>query len=694
MSQKRRSGDKTTEKETGIPALRRDINRVDEELLSLLARRRGLSQEMARAKAQGSSIRDPKREEELLVRLIRAGREAGLDAHFVTKVFHEIIDDSIRLQQEYLQKLANRDGEPEVIRVAFQGIEGAYSQLAAKEFFSEYDDRLAYLGLTSFTEVVQAVEQGRADYAMLPIENTTSGGINEVYDLLLHTRLLIVAEKKYRVRHCLIASSDVPMASLRRIYSHPQAVAQCSDFLAGLSQCQVEYFTDTAMSVSRIKDEGNPSQAAIASEASAENFGLHVLKRDLANQAENFTRFLIVARTPREVDLRIPCKTSLVMATGQKAGSLVEALLVFRNNGLNLAKLESRPILGNPWEEMFYVDFDGNIADPGVREALDELARVTRFIKVLGSFPSQDLPRTSLPPATVAAAQPRRKGTAATDDAAAEQSTAAPAKPTKPSGYRLASREHKPEDTVVEIKGVKLGGSSFAIIAGPCSVESREQIMACAREVKEQGGVVLRGGCFKPRTSPYSFQGLGYEGLEYLVEAGTAYGLPVITEVLSTEDVVKVAETSDMLQIGARNMQNFTLLGEVGRVNRPVMLKRGLMSSLDELLHAAEYILAGGNQQVILCERGIRTFETATRNTLDLSAVPILRARTHLPVIVDPSHAAGDRELVAPLARAAKAVGAQGIMVEIHPEPEKAMSDGPQALRFPQFKALAGELLG
>jgi chorismate mutase/prephenate dehydratase len=268
---------------------------------------------------------------------------------------------------------------------------------------------------------------------------------------------------------------------------------------------------------------------------------------------------------------------------------------------------------------------------------------------------------------------------------------ASPAAPTS-GGWRLASREHKAADTVIRAKDCLVGGAEFVIIAGPCSVESRDQIQACAREVRERGAHILRGGCFKPRTSPYAFQGLGYEGLDQLVEAGRAYGLPVITEVLSSEDVVKVAERADLLQVGARNMQNFTLLREVGRVNRPVLLKRGLMASLDELLHAAEYILSQGNQQVILCERGIRTFETATRNTLDLSAIPILRARTHLPVIVDPSHAAGDRDLVPPLARAAKAVGAQGIMIEIHPDPERALSDGPQALRFPQFAELMGEL--
>jgi chorismate mutase/prephenate dehydratase len=240
---------------------------------------------------------------------------------------------------------------------------------------------------------------------------------------------------------------------------------------------------------------------------------------------------------------------------------------------------------------------------------------------------------------------------------------------------------------------VRLGGDDLVVIAGPCAVESVEQIMACAREVKEAGGHIRRGGCFKPRTSPYSFQGLGYEGLDMLVEAGRKYDLPVVTEVLSPHDVARVAETADILQIGARNMQNFTLLSEVGRVRRPVMLKRGMSSSLDELLQAAEYILSGGNQQVFLCERGIRTFETATRNTLDLSAVPVLRSRSHLPVIVDPSHAAGKRDLVPTLALASKTVGAHAIMVEIHPEPEKALSDGPQALLFPQFESLMQGLL-
>ncbi len=248
---------------------------------------------------------------------------------------------------------------------------------------------------------------------------------------------------------------------------------------------------------------------------------------------------------------------------------------------------------------------------------------------------------------------------------------------------------------MIEVGGIRLGGTApFAIIAGPCSVESREQIFACARAAHESGVSLFRGGCFKPRTSRYDFQGLGFEALALLREAAAAYGLAVVTEVLQPGDIEAVAREADILQIGARNMQNFALLKAAGKTRIPVLLKRGMMSSVEEWLNAAEYIMGEGNMRVILCERGIRTFETATRNTLDLSAVPVLRERTHLPVIVDPSHAAGRREWVAALARAARAVGAHGAMIEFHPDPATALSDGAQSLDLPQFAAVARELLG
>lgn len=246
--------------------------------------------------------------------------------------------------------------------------------------------------------------------------------------------------------------------------------------------------------------------------------------------------------------------------------------------------------------------------------------------------------------------------------------------------YPMVSRAHHPQDSVVKIEGVNFGGPTVQVIAGPCSVESEDQILASARAAKAAGAALLRGGAFKPRTSPYSFQGLGRRGLELLAQARAETGLPVVTEVVAPEDVEMVSELADVLQIGARNMQNFRLLEAAGRQPKPVLLKRGMSATIDELLLAAEYVVSNGNPRLILCERGIRTYEKATRNTLDIGAVPLLKARTHLPVIVDPSHACGLRELVPALSLAAIAAGADGLIVEMHPEPERALSDGRQSL--------------
>jgi 3-deoxy-7-phosphoheptulonate synthase len=254
--------------------------------------------------------------------------------------------------------------------------------------------------------------------------------------------------------------------------------------------------------------------------------------------------------------------------------------------------------------------------------------------------------------------------------------------------FKLASREFHPQDTVFPINGVSIGGEQVIVMGGPCAVESREQLLETARAVKAAGAHALRGGAFKPRTSPYSFQGLGEEGLRLLAEARKETGLPIITEVMAPEQVPMVTTYADILQIGARSMQNYALLHAVGESQRPVMLKRGMMSTIEELLMSAEYILSHGNHRVILCERGIRTFEPYTRNTLDISAVPLLKQLSHLPVVVDPSHGTGKWELVVPVARAAVAAGADGLIVEVHPHPEQAMSDGAQSLKPSRFAEL------
>lgn len=257
------------------------------------------------------------------------------------------------------------------------------------------------------------------------------------------------------------------------------------------------------------------------------------------------------------------------------------------------------------------------------------------------------------------------------------------------SPYKLASRETQEDPTIVDLgMGVTVGGKRLLVIAGPCAVESREQILDVASAIQDSGAHMLRGGAFKPRTSPYAFQGLKQDGLVLLGMAKEQYGLPVITEIMDIKSLEVISDYADCLQVGARNIQNFQLLKELGRIRKPVLLKRGLSTTIEEFLMSAEYVLSGGNSQVILCERGIRTFETATRNTLDISAVPVLKEKTHLPVIVDPSHGTGHARYVAPMALAAIAAGADGLMIEVHPKPEEALSDGPQSLRPAEFRAM------
>lgn len=708
----------TSEHNQNISDLRGRIDQLDSELLTILADRLELARQVVQAKdGQNIEIRDLARERDLIRRRLIEGGARGLESHFLTKVFHEILAESNRTQHDFLQSKLNQRPSRGPLRIAFQGIDGSYSHLAGRSHFATAHldhnaEPAKFVGFGSYQDAVKAVESGACDYGLLPIENTISGAINDVYDLILNSNVAIVGERKFLVQHCLIAQDAVPVSHLKRIYASPLAVAECSAFLASIPDCAVEFSNDSARAVKKLLEDADRLHAAIASEEAANMLGLEVIQRNIGNQESSFTRYIIVAKNQAQVDPRIPAKTSIVMHTLNKPGSLVEALLVFRERGINLTKLESRPIPTNSWEEMFYVDFLGNVANPEVKAALADLTKCVRFTKVLGCYPTCDIEpvaalghthRDEQHNETITAEQkesakeapiPAATQVASNVASQAVSSTAnsATKAPSKDKGYTLATREHKHENTVIDLGGVKIGDGNFLVIAGPCSVESREQIMACAKHARANGALILRGGVFKPRTSPYSFQGLGYEGLELLVEAGRAFGLPVITEVMTTEDVDRVAERADIIQIGARNMQNFSLLKVIGQTRTPVMLKRGMSSSIEELLQAVEYILAGGNQQVFLCERGIRTFETATRGTLDISAVPVLKARTHLPVFIDPSHAAGVRELVPPLAMAAKAVGADGIIVEFHPEPEKALSDGPQALRFAQFETLMAQL--
>ena len=662
-----------------ISQIRNDIDHVDSEILRLLAERRAHSLRMAKEKGLTERpSRDQIREEDLIADRVLSGLDHDLDSGLIIRLWREIVNDSVRVQQE---KLGGLEHDLDSITVAIQGILGSYSHLASEQYHGAKGVEATYVRERTFADAIARVKAGEADVAVLPVENTTSGGISEVYDLLLDSGLNFVGEVKFRVRHCLLGLESASVSDIRKIYCHPQAIAQCSGFLAGLEDVEVVHFSDTALSGKRIRELNDPSIAAIASEESARLYGLDVLRTGIANRDENYTRFVVVSPTEAEILEGVPTKTSVVMAVGNHPGALMDALSIFRDGNVNLVKLESRAIPHNPREELFYLDFEGDAKDQSIGQVLEALTKQVKFLKVLGSYPSRDL-----------RPMPTRKQPGTIEPTGREALIRIEPVSDSPKGYKLGSRGHKSKNTVVEVAGVLIGGDDLVMIAGPCAVESWDQITETARMVRDAGGSILRGGCFKPRTSPYSFQGLGLAGLEMLAEAGKAFGLPVVTEVLSPDDVEQVAEKADILQIGTRNMQNFSLLQAAGRTHRPVVLKRGMSSSLDELLQAAEYILAEGNQQVILCERGIRTFETSTRNTLDLSAVPVLKGRTHLPIIVDPSHAAGKRDLVPPMALASQAIGADGIMVEVHPDPDNALSDGPQSLHLEQYQALSKAL--
>ena len=666
-----------------LHSLRKQLDDVDHRLVESLADRQRVVIEIAALKADPTlSLKDAAREREILTRVSQLAGARGLDSYFVESLYRRILKHSVRCQAA---RQTDGRSDTELI-VAYQGIEASYSHSAARSHFAASSRKAQFHGYRSFAAAIDAVKRREADVALLPIENSVTGSITETYDLLSDSNLHLIGEEVHRVEHCLLALKPVPLGLIRRIGSHSQALAQCSSFLESLQNCQIEIEEDTASAAKLVAESGDLSRAAIASEEAGAQYGLHMLKRHIANQKENYTRFVAIAREPQQADTRLPHKTSLLITTAHEKGALARCLDALAEHGVNLTKLESRPSAERPWQYLFYLDHEGGLHEKHVELALAELKKHASPMRILGTYPQSGAkPIDEKEEPIVLRSDPiaPQKSRTSTLAAIAKQN----------GSYRLASRAERSDDSTVEINRLRIGGDApFVVVAGPCSVESREQITACARAVHEAGGRLLRGGCFKPRTSTYDFQGLGFEGLAMLHEAARAYGLAIVTEVLHPSDVAAVAREADVLQIGARNMQNFALLKAIGKARVPVVLKRGLMASIDEWLAAAEYIMAEGNSRVILCERGIRTFETATRNTLDLSAVPVLRERTHLPVIVDPSHAAGQRNWVAPLARAARAVGAHGVMIEIHPKPDQALSDGAQSLTLDQFTTLAHEL--
>lgn len=375
-----------------LAMLRKSLDDIDAVLVSALGERARLARQIAHVKAEGDGpVRDADRETALLQHRSAFGERLGLDPAFVRRIFREILDDSVRRQQDALQ--SSPDDAVQEIRVGFQGTEGAYGHQAALQHFAVAQRPVVFKAYGTFRQMLEAVIEGSVDRAMLPIENTTAGSVYESYDLLLRFNLSLVGEEIVDVRHCLLGVADVPIASLRRIHSHPQALSQCSEFLATLRDCEGVAAANTALGAKHVKDLNDPREAAIASEEAGAHFGLHVLKRDIANQPVNYTRFVVVSASPAECDPRIAAKVSMVLSTRHEHGALVRCLNVIADEGLNVMKLESRPRPGTPWEYVFYVDVEGHIGSPRTQAALAGLAERTTLLKVLGCYPARELPR-------------------------------------------------------------------------------------------------------------------------------------------------------------------------------------------------------------------------------------------------------------------------------------------------------------
>ncbi len=661
--------------------LRQRLDVVDRELVELIARRLGIVASVAEFKAgTGTPVRDVPRERAVIESVALTARRLGVSEDLVRRIFREIIGHAVDRQAAELIPTSTQ-----LVTVAFQGVEHAYGHLAAQKHIAGRGEDAKYLGYETYGEVVAALEAGRCDLAVVPIEDTTAGSINQVYDLLQHSDVAVVGEETWRVDHCLAGIAHVPLDAITHVLAHPHGFEQCATFLRSIPRAVTVHAFDPAEAMRQVAERGDASYAAIGSPESADAHGLTVLRRGIGDGEDNYTRFLVLAAKPITVDTRVPAKTSLVLSTRHEEGALLRCLEILAGSGHSMTKLESRPRPGRPFEYLFFLDFEGNVsrpADPARRRRAAQRRAVREGARQLSGqgHPQRAAARPGAPGGRGRRDRVggRAGGRAGCRRCQALQAARRPGLPRR--GHPRARR--RPAGRRRRLRGdgrALLGRVGRAGQRHRPRGPRRGRARPARRRVQAAHVAVRVPGARLGGARPCWPRPAG------------AIGLPIVTEVMAVEQVAGMARVADILQVGARNMQNFDLLRALGKVDRPVLLKRGLSSTIDEWLAAAEYVLSAGNQQVILCERGIRTFESATRNTLDLSAVPVLRERTHLPVIVDPSHGTGKRRYVAPMSRAALAVGAHGLLIEVHPDPDTALSDADQSLDLAAVRGPHGE---
>lgn len=611
---------------------REQITNLDNELLALLAERRRLSLEVARSKeVDVRPIRDTQREKELLARLVKEGREKGLDAHYVISLYQSIIEDSVLNQQAYLHGRANPETQKQQYCIAYLGARGSYSYLAATRYCQRRQVEMLDLGCQSFDEIVQAVESGHADYGFLPIENTSSGSINEVYDVLQHTSLSIVGETTIEVSHCLLGKAGSKLADIKTVYAHPQPISQCSRYLSQHKDLRLEYCSSSAEAMDKVNQSPDNSAAAIGSAEGGALYQLESIEAGLANQKINQSRFIVVARKAVAVPEQLPAKTTLIMATGQKAGALVEALLVLKAHQLNMSKLESRPIPGTPWEEMFYLDIDANISSESMQAGLKQLERITRFIKVLGCYPCETVKPTQLSNSQLLIEPSTSKDQVISENGAK----------TSPVRYSKAYKEQASE---INCGAMTIGAGHVGAIA---QITLNNDISHLALSAFEQQVKQLKEAGFQAvLLNSVNQVAMAEVTLAKLRQILHQYGLVCIIAIEQEADMPLAVQHADMLFLAGKQMFNQTLLTQAGTLPIPLILERNDMASFEELLTATEVILSQGNQQLILCDSGIRTLNNANLPSLDLTSLIQIKATSHLPILINPSYAVSDDALL------------------------------------------------
>ncbi|WP_299492233.1 prephenate dehydratase [uncultured Shewanella sp.] len=620
---------------------REQITALDNELLTLLAKRRELSLNVARSKEVDiRPIRDTEREKDLLARLVKQGREKGLDAHYIISLYQSIIEDSVLNQQAFLHGRANPETQKPRYIAAYLGAKGSYSYLAATRYCARRQVDMQELGCHSFDAIIQAVESGQADYGFLPIENTSSGSINEVYDVLQHTRLAIVGETTIEVEHCLLAQSGSNINHIKTVYAHPQPISQCSRYLGMHGQFKLEYCSSSAEAMEKVKQSPTPNVAAIGSAEGGALYQLDAIEKGLANQKINQSRFIVVAQKPVDVPEQLPAKSTLIMATGQKPGALVDALSVLKAHHLNMSKLESRPIAGTPWEEMFYLDIEANLSSTAMKTALKELERITRFIKVLGCYPCESVKPTHL----------------AHQELMLDNHSEQIEQKTEHSQPLRYSKNYKMNATQIKCGQLEFNTAQPAAIIQvqlPIEVALFEQQVKTLKELGFQA-VQLRGLHLQPDVN---------STLTQMKRTLEHFNLACIIVIEHESDLAIATHHADLLLLDSAQMYNQSLLMQLGSLLLPIIIERNPMANIEALLSASNTVLSQGNQQVILCDSGIKV-NNSEHISLDLAGLVLLKNTTHLPVITNPSYAIELSQITTYLP-AIKNLSADGIVLHL-----------------------------